>query len=229
VPRGLHPPTHLRCILSGGCAPWVVLLRRTLCRACTSRRTACSSSALTSCGLGGHPTGLRPPPLGAAAQAGKRLWRLPGYGVSHLDQVGAKALPFRPTCPPALHAGCRASPPTVFARPGLLCSPGLSVKNRRLPHQAAAWTGACAPNFRLHGRPELRSNLSTVAQKSAPGLRPAPASVFDLGPSGLPAAKRLVLVLLKSPSRRPQNCKLFLNKKTIYSFSIQTYIFTFTL
>jgi hypothetical protein len=120
-----------------------------------SDRRSDSYSALRACG-GSHQV-LRTSPSGPLRGAGKQL-------LAVVQSFG-QATPVRPpptACKQAAGAPSRATLPRPTCPPHLVCrEPGLrpqrafsghvafgsclSVKTRRLPHQAAAWTGAAPP------------------------------------------------------------------------------------
>lgn len=171
------------------------------CRTCTSRCTSCQLQRPHFVWACGSSHGPAAPPFGGCFAGGQAAPTAPRLCVFHTHrQVGAKALPFGPACPPASRAGRTGFAPNELFDRMSPTAPIFRPKTRRLPYQAAAWTGGFAPQF--------LAPRSTVAFGSVfrpwprnrhPGFAPLQLRSSTSGPlPGSSGALRLGLPLLNT-------------------------------
>lgn len=160
-------------------------LQKPPCRPCPSRRAFSSATAPSYGGLWAlqRPTAR---PSGATSRAGRRLPHVTQQMLadttnhSPIDWQASRRGPlgvvgFRKPPASSLRVLERElCPQKAFWQHSAKASASLP-KTFRLPHQAAAWTGACAPNFSAPHRPlRYASGSSARPEKSAPPcMRPA--------------------------------------------------------
>lgn len=132
-----------------------------------SRPHFVSDSSVTLWVPRGASRGLRPPLRGPLRGRARRFrhspLRVSAPSCARPTPHGAAKTP----CPPPIGSGGGALPPSSFFAASRLRL-RLRQKTRRLPHQAAAWTGAGAPTSPSLAACPLRSRLAASDGKAAP-------------------------------------------------------------
>lgn len=167
------------------------------CRTCTSRCTSCQLQRPHFVWARGSSHGPAAPPFGGCFAGGQATPTAPWLWVFHpRRQVGAKALPFGPACPPASRPGGRASPPTSFLTECRLRLQSFGQKLVGSPTRRPPGPGASPPNFWLHGR--LSPSAPSFDRGPEIGARASPRCNCGLRP---PARYRAPAALCASDCR----------------------------
>ena len=140
---------------------------KTPCRACLHVRTACRTPA-SPCGCLGAPPAASGLPFGDRFAGGQGVFGTRPCGPRLRAVLGLHlTVQQKHLARPRTGSGGGALPPSSFFAACRLRL-RLRQKTRRLPHQAAAWTGARAPTSPSLAACPLRSRLAACDGKAAP-------------------------------------------------------------